>query len=93
MCGLTFRGWPGLMSTCEQGSLLVSSDIWRKIKLSPPNLFSRTTSVLYVGKYNRSRERSGNVLIMTDLPEMSSDSLITQYVVSLFADLLVELDK
>ena len=90
MCGLTFRGWPGLMSTCEEGSLLVSSDIWRKIKLSPPNLFSRTTSVLDIGKYNRSIECSGNVLIRT---EMKRDSLITQYVVSLFADLLVEFDK
>ena len=92
MCGLTFRGWPGLMSTCEPGSLLVSSDIWRNQIISS-NLFSRTTSVLYVGKYNRSRERSGNVLITKDLPELSSDSLITQYNVSLFVDPLVEFDK
>ena len=28
MCGLTFRGWPGLMSTCAEGSLLVSSEFW-----------------------------------------------------------------
>ena len=57
------------------------------------NLFSRTTSVLYVGKYNRSRERSGNVLIRKDRPELSSDSLIRQYILSLFVDLLVEFNE
>ena len=43
--------------------LLVSSDIWRNQIISSSNLFSRTTSVLDIGKYNLSRERSGNVLI------------------------------